>query len=73
MPFSGHAGGMGATPDELQHQQAGAEEESPGRAGCAQVVRQHYQTEAKFQVHDKCHYDAFRLVTQSDLRSRIAT
>jgi len=54
---------MGAPANELEHQQAGAEEESPGRARRAQVVRQHNQTEAKFQVHDKCHYDAFRLVS----------
>ena len=30
---------MGAAPPDLQHHQAGAEEEPPGRAGRAQVLR----------------------------------
>lgn len=34
----GDAGSMGKVTDELQHQQAGAEEESTGCAGCSQLV-----------------------------------
>lgn len=36
--FSGNARTMGETPHVLQHQQAGAEEESAGSSGCAQLV-----------------------------------
>lgn len=34
----GNAGSMGKVADELQHQQAGAEEEPTGCAGCTQLV-----------------------------------
>lgn len=33
--FPGHAGGVGASTDELEHQQARAEEQSTSCAGCA--------------------------------------
>lgn len=36
---SGHPRAVGAAPSDLQHHQAGAEEEPSGRAGRAQVLR----------------------------------
>lgn len=36
---SGYSGAVGTTPTDLQHHQAGAEEEPTGRAGCPEVLR----------------------------------
>lgn len=43
---AGHAGAVGPTPPNVQHQQVGAEAESPGRPGHPQVLRLH-QREAE--------------------------
>lgn len=43
---------MGAAADELQHQQAGAEEEPTGSAGRTQLVRPLQQGDQGLQVYD---------------------
>lgn len=48
----GHAGGVGAAADGVEHQQAGAEEQPAGRARRPQVVRRVGHAAAALQVHD---------------------
>lgn len=45
---------MGAAAHGGEHQQAGAEEQPAGCAGCAQVVRRVRHAAAAFQIHDVC-------------------
>lgn len=51
-PVLGHAWGMGSATDELQYQQARAEEKPTGCVGCPELVRPFQQGGEGFQVHD---------------------
>ena len=53
--FTGNARVMGQAAVSVQHFQDGAEEESPGGAGCPELLRHHQQGTAGAQneVHDQ--------------------